>query len=82
VFIQKGQNVQNVTVSVSGASDLKMRDVVVKKMDINISGASDAYIYVTDELKVSAIGSSDVFIYGKPKQLRKTASGKSNVIVK
>ncbi len=82
VFIQKGGNVENAEVSVSGASDLKMRNVPVKSMKIAIAGASDAYIKAVDVLDITASGSSDVFVYGKPKQLNKVVSGQSNVIVK
>lgn len=82
VFIQKGEDVKRAEVSVSGASDLKMRSIPVKEMVLKISGVSDAYVKVIDMLSVAASGTSDVFVYGKPKNVKKEVSGQSHVIIK
>lgn len=63
---------------VSGASGLKAFDYPVKEATINVSGASEGKVTVTDELKVTAAGASSVLYRGNPTVISNT-SGASSV---
>jgi hypothetical protein len=63
---------------VSGASALKAFDYPVNAATINVSGASEGKITVTDELNVTASGASSVLYRGDP-AVTSTVSGASTV---
>jgi hypothetical protein len=63
---------------ISGASSLKAFDYLVKEALIDISGASEGKIAVTDELKVTAGGASSVLYRGNP-SVTSNVSGASSV---
>jgi len=50
----------NLELNCSGGSDFNGRQLKTKKSIVRSSGGADAYIYVTDELRVRASGASDV----------------------
>lgn len=67
---------------VSGDSDLKAKDCVVEKIDIDVSGASDAVVHVTKLLNAEVSGKSDLNYYGCPTEIRENASGLSSIKAK
>jgi len=63
---------------ISGASLLSAFDFPVRAADLNLSGASNARVTVSDHLKVTASGASSVLYRGNP-VVDKTVSGESSV---
>ena len=63
---------------ISGASSVKAFDFPVREVDIELSGASEGKVMVTDELKVRASGASSVLYRGNPSVTSNT-SGASSV---
>jgi hypothetical protein len=51
----------------SGASELDAEDFIVKEFDLELSGAGDAEIHVTDKLKARASGAANIRYLGDPK---------------
>jgi hypothetical protein len=62
----------------SGASELDAQELVVGQMSIDLSGASEAAVQVTQKLKVDASGASSVVYTGDPAVDQHT-SGASSV---
>ncbi|MCF0070316.1 DUF2807 domain-containing protein [Dyadobacter sp. CY261] len=62
----------------SGASQLNAFDLQTEESDLEVSGASNAKIWITRLLKVKASGASTVRYRGNPK-VEKEVSGGSNV---
>ena len=63
---------------ISGASSIKAFDYPVREAAIELSGASEGKVTVTDELKVTASGASSVLYRGNPSVTANT-SGASSV---
>jgi hypothetical protein len=63
----------------SGSSDFKGYDLIVKKCNSSASGSSDIRITCTEELTVRASGSSDVYYRGDAKIIDKHLSGSSDL---
>lgn len=63
----------------SGSSDLKLFEFPVKKLIVTVSGASDAYIDVTDELTAVASGASDIYYKNDPLKINANTSGASEI---
>jgi len=63
----------------SGGSDIRAKELVTEVCDLEVSGGSDAYITVNNELNVHASGGSDVTYYGDAKIKNINASGGSDV---
>jgi hypothetical protein len=57
-------------VNISGSSDYRASDLQSRKADVQASGASDAYVYVDDELSARSSGASDVRNKGKARATR------------
>ncbi|UOG74622.1 DUF2807 domain-containing protein [Hymenobacter tibetensis] len=57
--------VQRQQVQISGSSDYRASDLRSDKAEVDASGASDAYVYVDEELKSRSSGASDVHNKGK-----------------
>lgn len=69
----------NLEVRASGGSDLNAGKLEVKDCKITTSGASDAYIYVTGDLSMSASGASDINYTGKPNVVSSRSSGGADI---
>jgi hypothetical protein len=63
---------------ISGASSLKAFNFPVNEATLNVTGASEGKVTVTDELKVTANGASSVLYRGDP-VLTSNTSGASTV---
>ncbi|WP_375434716.1 head GIN domain-containing protein [uncultured Hymenobacter sp.] len=57
--------VERQRVQISGSSDYRASDLRSDKANINASGASDAYVYVDEELSSHSSGASDIRNKGK-----------------
>lgn len=65
--------------TLSGSSEAKMYDFPVKNFEGILSGASEAYLTVTETFSGSASGSSNIYVKGHPKVLKANTSGASNI---
>ena len=74
--------VDKLDVSLSGASTLKNYDLLVKALDIRLSGASDAYLSVSETIDIDASGASKLRYKGSPVIHKIKLSGASEIIKK
>jgi len=63
----------------SGSSDLKDYDLSVEELDIDLSGASDAYLTVTESIEIDASGASTLRYRGNATIDSKRLSGASEI---
>jgi len=70
---------RTVSVRSSGASNLKLFDLEVRSMRLNLSGATEARINVSHELSVEASGASEIRYKGSPKITKTELSGASSI---
>jgi hypothetical protein len=69
---------QSAIFDISGASEIDAYDFEIKHCELDVSGASDARIYVTDNLEVSVSGAATVRYKGNP-QLSSDISGAASL---
>ncbi|WP_421753456.1 head GIN domain-containing protein [Croceimicrobium sp.] len=69
-----------VSIEGSGASECKMFDLNCRKMRIDVSGASELEVNVSEELEIEASGASDIRYRGNGRIVRQNLSGASNVV--
>jgi len=74
--------VENAELTAVGGSDIKASGLKIKKCTIEVTGGSDAWVNVTDELSVTANGGSDVTYTGAARIVSKHLSGASDLIKK
>ncbi len=77
--IQIAGSAEQMNAQLSGASDMDSVNFKTQKTSIDLSGSSDADIYVTDELKTIISGSSDLRYKGNPKITNQDVSGASDI---
>ncbi len=65
-------------ISISGAGEIKALDLKSKNIELRISGAGDAKVYATEELKVRISGAGDVRYKGDP-NIEKKVSGAGSI---
>ena len=63
----------------SGSSDIKMLDFTAQKMNVTVTGASDAYINATEELTAVASGASDIYYKNEPAIMNVNITGASDI---
>ncbi len=68
-----------VNIKSSGASDLKAYELVADICNANVSGASDVYLTINNELTASASGASDIKYKGNAVIKEKHSSGASSI---
>ncbi len=61
--------------TISGAGDLKARDLKTRRTTLNISGTGNASVYATELLQVEIAGVAEVDYYGRPKKIEKQILG-------
>jgi hypothetical protein len=61
--------------TMSGAGELKAKDLKTKETLLNISGSGTANVYATERLKADIIGVADVNYFGHPKKIEKEILG-------
>jgi len=77
--VELNGRVHSVRISSSGACDLKLFDLDVHNMRLNLSGATDARVNVSRELSVEASGASQIRYRGNPKITKTDLSGASSI---
>jgi len=65
-------------VKLSGASELKAGNLIAKKVNLDISGASDVSVYASESISGEVSGASDVKVKGSPSIRMINASGASS----
>lgn len=68
-----------VVMEVSSASEIHATDLEIEHLTADLSGASDADVYVTKELSVDASGASNFSYEGNPKIISESVSGAGDV---
>ncbi|MGH3787585.1 MAG: head GIN domain-containing protein [Pseudonocardiaceae bacterium] len=72
--------VDNLDLSVAGASQLPLSNLAVRHLDVTLSGASHATVTVTDTLSADAAGVSTLQYRGTPRITRQETSGVSSIV--
>ena len=70
---------QKLEVQTSGGSDLNARGLKATDCNISTSGGSDATIYVTGKLSMTASGASDITYTGSPQVVSSRSSGAADI---
>ena len=68
-----------ITVEVSGASNVDAESLKAKTADVDASGASSVNVFVTERLVSDASGASRISYSGNPTSVEKKTSGASRV---
>lgn len=76
--ILKGQAAE-AEIEVKGSSTLIARGLTVERAKLRVSGASDASLRVTKAADLKASGVSDIKLYGRPAELKKSIQGESSL---
>jgi hypothetical protein len=80
--LEMNGTVTNLEAEVSGDSELKAKECVAEKINIDVSGASEATVQVTLALDADVSGKSKLNYYGTPQELKENASGLSTIKAK
>lgn len=70
---------QNASLESSGASELMAGDLETEKFSLNISGAGESTVFVTNTLDVSVSGASQVRYKGNPQTINQETSGAGSI---
>jgi len=65
--------------NLSGSSTLRDFDLQVQRLDIGLSGSSDAFLSVNESIEINASGSSSLHYSGNPDIIRQNLSGSSEL---
>lgn len=71
--------IDRMRVDASGASDIKAFDATVQSCAVQLSGASDLQITVSQKLSAQASGASNIQYKGNPQQVESDVSGASRI---
>ena len=72
-------NVDELMADMTGASDLRAKNLQTKSAEISTTGAADAEIAVSDSLKVSITGAGSVAYHGNPPHIEKHVTGAGSI---
>lgn len=72
-------NASTVTLDASGAVEVNATDFKTQKFRLEISGAGEADIFVTEELEIEASGAVEVRYKGNPKKVTRNVSGAASI---
>ncbi|MGB5818254.1 MAG: head GIN domain-containing protein [Saonia sp.] len=72
-------SVDQCNVSLSGSSDLRDYDLEVGQLDIELTGASGAFLSVTETIDIDAAGASTLNYRGNARIVRERLSGASEI---
>lgn len=75
-------NAETFSVETSGAAEIKARGLKTKNARVDVSGAGDVELSVSEELNVSVSGAGDIRYHGNPKTVSKEVSGAGSVTKK
>jgi Putative auto-transporter adhesin, head GIN domain len=71
--------VDELLADLTGASDLKAKDLPARTVEISATGAADASVTVSDTLRVSITGAGDVNYWGNPKTIERRITGAGSI---
>lgn len=77
--IQMRGEVGKLAMRSSGASEVKMFELEAKEMRLDLSGASDVEVNVSDDLAVSASGAAEIVYRGNPNISKSSLSGAASL---
>jgi Putative auto-transporter adhesin, head GIN domain len=63
----------------SGAGEVDAKDLRAQMVSVNSSGAAEAHVYASEELRVEASGAGSVNYYGDPKNVSEEVSGAASI---
>ncbi len=69
-------------INLSGASSINTEHLKAEKVSVDLSGASNATVYASDELRAEISGVGSVNYYGNPKSINKRISGLGSITQK
>lgn len=64
---------------ISGAGQVDTKDLRAERVSVNSSGAAEADVYASEDLRVSASGAGTVNYYGDPKNVSENVSGGASI---
>ncbi|HYG81922.1 MAG TPA: head GIN domain-containing protein [Pyrinomonadaceae bacterium] len=64
---------------ISGAGSVDTKDLRAERVTVDSSGAAEADVYASEDLRVSASGAGSVNYYGDPKNVSENVSGGASV---
>ncbi|MDB6146614.1 MAG: hypothetical protein JWO45_278 [Spartobacteria bacterium] len=74
--------VDELLADLTGASELKAKGLQAKVVELSTTGAGEAWVTVTDKLRVAITGAGDVTYSGNPKTVERHITGAGSVHIK
>ena len=71
--------VDELLAELTGASELRARDLHVKTAEISTTGAADAWVNVSEKLRVAITGAGDVTYSGNPPTIERRITGAGTI---
>jgi len=72
--------VDRLTVMVAGSGDARFAGLSARQVAVTIAGSGDAIIAPQDELRVTILGSGNVFLASRPRKIERNIMGSGRVI--
>lgn len=69
-------------VNVSGTGDADLQNLIAKNVTVEASGVGDANVHASASVDATASGVGDVEVFGSPAEVKQSASGIGDVVVK
>ncbi|MFH2046649.1 MAG: head GIN domain-containing protein [Pseudomonadota bacterium] len=82
VDVKASGKTKNLKLDVSGAGDIKAKELKAENVDVIVNGAGNAVVNVSKKLKAEINGAGDITYYGNPKEVVKDVSGVGDIIKK
>jgi hypothetical protein len=77
--LQISGETKTLDVGMSGAGELKARNLHAESVQIKLSGAAHADVYATQSLDASVSGAGNIDYYGDPKNIKEDRSGAGEI---
>jgi Putative auto-transporter adhesin, head GIN domain len=77
--IQISGETKELEVGMSGVVGLDAKDLKAQKVNVKTSGAANADVYASEELRASVSGAGNIDYYGDPKTVSEDASGAGSI---
>lgn len=74
-------NCENLKVDGTGACQIEADELIAKKANVKVTGASHAVVYATEKLDANASGASEIECKGSPKSVNKSTNVGSEINV-
>jgi hypothetical protein len=73
--------VDELDVTVSGSSQVKLKDLVAKKVKVAASGTAGAEVFATESVDANSSGTANINVHGNPADVKQESSGVSDIVV-